>query len=40
MIDNKTLGVFMTSDLKCITQCIKAANEVQSVLRMTFKVIF
>lgn len=34
------LGVFVTSHSKHNTQCIKAANEVQFVLRMIFKVIF
>jgi len=32
--EEKDLGVFVTSDLKPSTQCIKAANKAQSVLRI------
>jgi len=32
--DERDLGVFVTSDLKPSTQCIKAANKAQSVPRM------
>jgi len=34
IVGEKVLGVFVTSDLKSSTQCIKAANKAQLVLRM------